>query len=83
MDGNGESQYYTSQDDNVIVENGLLKITARKENFEGANYTSARIKSGLDITLPMEKLKLQNFLLLLYMASIVDACLTLPLDGKK
>ena len=43
--GNGESQYYTSQEDNVIVEDGLLKITARKENFEGANYTSARIKS--------------------------------------
>lgn len=43
--GNGESQYYTSQEDNVIVEDGLLKITARKENFEGANYTSARIRS--------------------------------------
>jgi hypothetical protein len=43
--GNGESQYYTARNENVIVEDGLLKITAKKENFEGANYTSARLKS--------------------------------------
>ena len=43
--GNGESQYYTTLEDNVKVEDGLLIITAKKENFEGANYTSARLKS--------------------------------------
>lgn len=41
--GNGEFQYYTSRTDNVKVENGLLKITAKKESYEGANYTSARL----------------------------------------
>ena len=38
--GNGESQYYTDRSDNVIIENGLLKITAKKETYEGYNYTS-------------------------------------------
>ena len=43
--GNGESQYYTNRSNNVIVENGLLKITAKKESFQGANYTSSRLLS--------------------------------------
>ena len=43
--GNNESQFYTNRAENVKVENGLLKITARKENYEGAFYTSARIKT--------------------------------------
>ncbi len=43
--GNGESQYYTDRSDNVIVENGVLKITAKKENFGGAEYTSTRMKT--------------------------------------
>ncbi|MFV8837364.1 family 16 glycosylhydrolase [Salinimicrobium soli] len=41
--GNNEVQYYTSRPENVVVENGVLKITARKENYEGADYTSARL----------------------------------------
>lgn len=41
--GNGESQYYTDREDNVIVENGLLKITAKKESFQGFDYTSTRM----------------------------------------
>ena len=41
--GNNEAQYYTDRADNVIVEDGLLKITAKKESFEGADYTSARL----------------------------------------
>lgn len=41
--GNGESQYYTKREDNVIVENGYLTITAKKENYEGAEYTSSRL----------------------------------------
>ncbi|MEJ1223549.1 family 16 glycosylhydrolase [Sediminicola sp. 1XM1-17] len=40
--GNGEAQTYTNNASNVIVEDGVLKITARKE---GSGYTSARLKS--------------------------------------
>lgn len=43
--GNNESQHYTTRPENVIVENGMLKITARKEAYEGASYTSARLKT--------------------------------------
>lgn len=43
--GNGEKQYYTNRLENVKVEGGLLKITARKENYEGSAYTSARLLS--------------------------------------
>jgi beta-glucanase (GH16 family) len=41
--GNGESQYYTNRSDNVKVENGFLKIITKKEDFQGSNYTSARL----------------------------------------
>ncbi|WP_308991660.1 glycoside hydrolase family 16 protein [Mariniflexile litorale] len=41
--GNGEKQYYTNRTDNVKVENGVLKITAKKENYQGSEYTSARL----------------------------------------
>ena len=41
--GNNEAQYYTDRADNVIVEDGVLKIIAKKESFEGAEYTSARL----------------------------------------
>lgn len=41
--GNGESQYYTDRPENAIVEDGFLKITAQKEDYEGASYTSARM----------------------------------------
>ena len=43
--GNGELQYYTDRLENAVVEDGLLKIKAKKENFEGADYTSARLKT--------------------------------------
>lgn len=43
--GNNEPQFYTSRLENVRVENGVLKITAKKENYEGAAYTSARINT--------------------------------------
>ena len=43
--GNNESQYYTNRADNVIVEDGMLKIIAKQENFSGSSYTSARLKS--------------------------------------
>ena len=41
--GNGERQYYTDRPENMVVENGVLKITALKESFQGSDYTSARI----------------------------------------
>lgn len=43
--GNNELQYYTDRPENVIVQNGYLIITARKENFGGSAYTSARLKT--------------------------------------
>jgi beta-glucanase (GH16 family) len=43
--GNNELQYYTDRSENIIVEDGMLKITAKKESFEGSSYTSARIQT--------------------------------------
>ena len=42
---NGELQFYTDKEDNIRVEEGLLKITAKYESYEGKNYTSARINT--------------------------------------
>ena len=42
--GNNEMQYYTEKrKENCRVENGLLIIEARKEDYEGEKYTSARL----------------------------------------
>lgn len=41
--GNNELQSYTNRTENVKVENGYLLITAKKESFNGASYTSARL----------------------------------------
>lgn len=41
--GNNELQYYTDNAANVSTANGNLQITARQENYMGANYTSGRI----------------------------------------
>ena len=43
--GNNEYEYYTDRTDNVSVSNGNLNITAKKESYEGSNYTSGRIKT--------------------------------------
>ena len=43
--GNGESQYYTNRTDNASVANGILTITGKRENYNGSNFTSARIIS--------------------------------------
>ncbi len=43
--GNNELQYYTDRPENVVIENGMLRITARQESFEGSGYTSARIQT--------------------------------------
>lgn len=41
--GNNELQYYRRE--NATVQNGRLVITAKRENFNGFNYTSARMKT--------------------------------------
>ena len=43
--GNGEAQYYTDRPENARLENGLLVIELRQEQFEGSYYTSARLKT--------------------------------------
>lgn len=43
--GNQEWQYYTDRSENSRIENGMLVIEAKKENFGGSNYTSARLKT--------------------------------------
>ncbi len=44
--GNREAQYYTvAKKENAWVENGVLRITAIKEQAEGKEYTSARLNS--------------------------------------
>jgi len=43
--GNNEVQYYTNRTDNVKIEDGLLKITAKKESYQGFEYTSTRMKT--------------------------------------
>lgn len=47
--GNNEAQYYTvANEKNARVENGVLKITAIKEDLGGKEYTSARLVSKAD-----------------------------------
>ena len=41
--GNNELQYYTDRSENITVQNGILLITAKKEDFNGASYTSAKL----------------------------------------
>ncbi len=43
--GNNELQYYTTRPENSIVQGGVLKIMAIKENYMGSTYTSARMLS--------------------------------------
>lgn len=41
--GNNELQYYTKSLNNAFVSNGVLKIRAVREDYEGRQYTSARL----------------------------------------
>lgn len=43
--GNNEVQYYTNSTDNAIVADGMLKITAKRQNLSGSEFTSARLVS--------------------------------------
>ena len=44
--GNNELQYYRKE--NAFVKDGNLILEARKENYEGCNYTSARLRTVKD-----------------------------------
>ena len=44
--GNNELQYYSKE--NAYIENGNLVLEARKENFGGCAYTSARLRTVKD-----------------------------------
>lgn len=43
--GNNELQNYTSRSENARISGGMLVIEARRENFGGSLYTSARMKT--------------------------------------
>jgi beta-glucanase (GH16 family) len=43
--GNNELQFYTNRAENVKVQNGFLIISAKKEEYQGSSYTSARLTS--------------------------------------
>ena len=43
MWGNNELEYYRSGTNNIVVSGGELAITAKKESYGGASYTSGRI----------------------------------------
>jgi Glycosyl hydrolases family 16 len=43
--GNNELQNYTSRSENARIVNGMLVIEARRENFGGNAFTSARLKT--------------------------------------
>lgn len=43
--GNNESQFYTDRLENARVEDGNLVIEAKKETYQGSQYTSARVVS--------------------------------------
>ena len=53
--GNGESQYYQSQ--NTTVSNGTAKIVAKQQNVGGMNYTSSRIKTDGKFTFKYGKVQ--------------------------
>ena len=43
--GNAELQYYTGRPENSVVKDGVLKINAIRENYNGSTFTSARLLS--------------------------------------
>ncbi|MCB0281668.1 MAG: glycoside hydrolase family 16 protein [Calditrichaeota bacterium] len=43
--GNNEWQYYTNRSQNSFIDDTCLVIEARRESFEGSDYTSARLKT--------------------------------------
>lgn len=44
--GNGELQYYTARSENAYIEDGKLVIEAKRESYEGKQFTSARLHTN-------------------------------------
>src|SRR5690606_24567711 len=44
--GNGELQYYTARSENAYIEDGKLVLEARREAYEGREFTSARVHTN-------------------------------------
>lgn len=42
---NNELQFYTDRNENIFVHDGKLHLQAQRENYNGYNYTSARIST--------------------------------------
>ena len=43
--GNNELQYYTNLPANTFVQNGVLTVQANQQNYQGKQYTSARLNT--------------------------------------
>jgi len=41
--GNNEEQFYTKRRDNLYIEDGVLKITGKRESFEWKSFTSGKV----------------------------------------
>lgn len=46
--GNEELQFYADREENAWISDGTLKIRARREDFGGRQYTSAKLESRTD-----------------------------------
>lgn len=46
--GNSEAQSYTGREENVKVENGMLKITGIMEDYDNKHFTSGRLRTMTD-----------------------------------
>lgn len=57
--GNNELEYYTDRKENVVVEKGVLKIKAVKENYKGSNYTSAKVLTKEKFTFKYGKIEVK------------------------
>lgn len=44
--GNGELQHYTARSENAYIEDGKLVLEARREAYEGKEFTSARVHTN-------------------------------------
>lgn len=83
--GNSEMQYYTDRTDNVKVEDGKLKLTARYEpdyNGTGYDYTSGRIRTRPDLNVTWRYGKFEALIKLPSAQSVWPAFWMLPKLGS-
>merc|ERR1712176_505038 len=41
--GNNEAQFYTTRQDNLYIEDGVLRIIGKRESFDGKDFTSGKV----------------------------------------